>query len=419
LTLAQLRPLFDKYGIQPTKRFGQNFLIDQNHLRRVVDTAQVEAGDCVLEIGPGAGSLTKALAEKGARVLALELDPYLLPLLGEVLAPYPNATVLQTDALKEDLGVLLPRHFGEGKPVKVVANIPYNITSPLLIQFLTHTPKFASITLMVQREVAERLRAAPDTDNYGALTLFAQFYASVTLAAIVPKQSFLPPPKVDSAIIHLVPHATPPVEVPTPESFFTLTRAAFGQRRKTLNNALQSVVEKEKLQEALERVGIDGIRRGETLGASEYAALARFLHLQEIAVQMDTESLARANTPTRALVVANCGVTHFTGRAILHADFAVRESLPVTVFAPDGTLVPSRIVNETREEISPDTGKFRWVFDLEFYVENLPSKTAIAYAACWAESAAVLAFPENAMDSTLAYETECRVGEFANPYRWG
>ena len=414
MILAELRPLFEKYGITPTKRFGQNFLIDQNHLRRVVEVAQVEPGDNILEVGPGAGSLTKMLSERGANVLAIEKDPYLLPLLSEVLTPFPNATVLQADALKQDLDTLLPAHFGIKSKVKVVANIPYNITSPLLVQFLEHMPPFVSITLMVQKEVAERLRAQPDTENYGALTLFAQFYARVTLAATVPKQSFLPPPKVDSAIVHLVPHTIPSVIVPSPEAFFTLTRAAFGQRRKTLSNALQTVFEKESLQKAFLQTGISGTRRGETLTASEFAQLACHLELQHIAEDLDLPNLKKLSVPnlkklslpTRTLVVGNFHNTPFSGKGILHADFEAREALPITVYNLAGTIIPSQIINERKGEVG-ENGKFRWKFDLEFLVNDLAPGKSTAYIASWEDSPPLVfpTLPEN-LPAILAVEAE-------------
>jgi 16S rRNA (adenine1518-N6/adenine1519-N6)-dimethyltransferase len=262
VNLSELRPLLERHGIVLTKRFGQNFLVDGNHLRRVVDTAQVVASDALIEVGPGAGSLTRLLAETGATVTTIELDRALLPVLAESLAPYPNVTVVQADALK----VALP------PANKVVANIPYNITSPLLVRFLERQPVFESLTLMVQKEVAERLTAAPGTENYGALTLFVQFYASAMIAATVPRNAFFPAPKVDSAILHLVPHTTPLVATPA-EALFAVTRAAFGQRRKTLRNALSKLAPPEALDAAFAQTGITPQRRGETLSLTEFAAL--------------------------------------------------------------------------------------------------------------------------------------------------
>ncbi len=267
-----------------SKRFGQNFLVERVHLERVVDTAQVGPDDLILEIGPGAGTLTLELAKRARRVATVELDRGLLPVLADVLAPYSNTSVTQADALKLDLPAFLREQFGaETSPadVKVVANIPYNITSPLLVKFLEVKPAFASITLMVQKEVADRLRAQPGGDAYGSITVFAQFYAEVSVAGIVPRGAFFPPPKVDSAVLHLIPRTAPPVEVPSEAAFFAVSRAAFGQRRKTLSNALTNSpklpFDRETILAALVEAGIDGQRRGETLSLAEIAAIVRAL----------------------------------------------------------------------------------------------------------------------------------------------
>jgi 16S rRNA (adenine1518-N6/adenine1519-N6)-dimethyltransferase len=243
--------------------------------------AQVGPEDNVFEIGPGVGTLTVELAQRAAKVVSVELDRALYPILTEVIAPFPNVTVVQGDALRLDLAAFLREQWGEGQTGKAVANIPYNITSSLLVQLLESKRLFHSLTLMVQKEVADRLRAKPGGDDYGALTVFAQYHATVTVAAVVPRGAFFPPPKVDSAIVHLVPRIVPPVDAPSEEAFFAVSRAAFGQRRKTLQNALTNApalpFPRETIVAALAAAGVDGQRRGETLHLEEIAAVARAL----------------------------------------------------------------------------------------------------------------------------------------------
>lgn len=272
---SALRALLARHGVQLTKRFGQHFLADRNHLLRVVEAAALTPSDTVLEIGPGAGVLTVELAARAGQVIAVELDRGLLAVLEETLAPFENVRVVAADALKVPWEEILPADTG----VKVAANIPYNITSPLLVRMLEKTPPFTSLTLMVQKEVADRLRARPGTPEYGALSVFAQFHAQVELVAVVPRGAFFPPPKVDSAVVLLTPYPTPPVEVPSAEIFLAVSRAAFGQRRKTLGNALSAGLDlpRATVLEALERAGIDAGLRGEALGLDQFAAIARSL----------------------------------------------------------------------------------------------------------------------------------------------
>lgn len=277
--------MLSRHGLHLSKRFGQNFLTSRVHLLKVVDAADVQAGDRVFEIGPGAGTLTVELAARAERVIAVELDRALPPVLAEVLFPFPHATLVMGDALKLDLPVFLREHLGD-PPYKVVANIPYNITSPILIRLLEHKALFVSITLMVQKEVAERLKATPGTAAYGSLSVFAQYQATVSVAGIVPRGAFFPPPKVDSAVIHLTPRPAPPVDVPSDAAFFRVSRAVFGQRRKTLANALMGAspgaFAKEEVAAALATTGIDGTRRGETLSLAEIAMLTRALPVAEV-----------------------------------------------------------------------------------------------------------------------------------------
>ncbi|MBC8134933.1 MAG: 16S rRNA (adenine(1518)-N(6)/adenine(1519)-N(6))-dimethyltransferase RsmA [Fibrella sp.] len=285
---SELKTVLLRHGLHLSKRFGQNFLTSRSHLLKVVEAANVQAGDRVFEIGPGAGTLTVELAERAERVVAVELDRALPPVLAEVLAPFPHATLFMGDALKLDLPVFLREHLGE-PPYKVVANIPYNITSPILIRLLENKALFISITLMVQKEVAERLRATPGTAAYGSLSVFAQYQAEVSVAGIVPRGAFFPPPKVDSAVIHLIPRPVPPVDVPSDAAFFRVSRAVFGQRRKTLANALMGAspgaFPKEDVATALAATGIDGSRRGETLTLAEIATLTRALPVAETTVE--------------------------------------------------------------------------------------------------------------------------------------
>ena len=275
-----LKALLLRHGLHLSKRFGQNFLVDRSHLLRVVETAAIESGDRVFEIGPGVGTLTVELAERAGRVLAVELDRSLPPILAETLAPFPNTTLVMGDALRFALPTFLREHLGD-PPYKVAANIPYNITSPILVRLLENKSLFSSITLMVQKEVAERLVAPPDSAAYGSLSVFAQFQAQTTIAGIVPRGAFFPPPRVDSAVIHLVPRPFAPVEVPSDIAFFRVSRAVFGQRRKTLANALVGAspggFAKSEVLAALVATGIDGTRRGETLTLEEIAALTRAL----------------------------------------------------------------------------------------------------------------------------------------------
>lgn len=278
---SELKRLLAKHGLTLSKRFGQNFLVERAHLMRVVETSQVGAGDRVMEIGPGAGVLTVELAQRAERVAAVELDRQLLPVLAESLAGFANVNIVQADALKLDLPAFVAENLPGAGLCRVVANIPYNITSPILVKLLDSKSLFASITLMVQKEVAKRLIAPPDGDDYGALSVFAQFHADVSLAAIVPRGAFFPPPKVDSAVIHLVPRAAPPVGIRTEAEFFGVSRAAFGQRRKTLFNALTNAPRlpftREEIGDALGVAGVDGNRRGETLTLTELAAISRAL----------------------------------------------------------------------------------------------------------------------------------------------
>ena len=268
---SELKALLERHGLQLSRRFGQHFLVDRNHLDKIIAAAALTPDDAVLEIGPGAGVLTRELAARAGSVVSIELDRHLPPVLAEVMAEFDNWRLIEADALKYDWSGL--------GATKVVANIPYNITSPLIVKMLEHQPPFSSITLLVQKEVADRAKATPDSDAYGSLSVFMQFYAGVTVPALVPRGAFFPPPKVDSAILHLIPHRTPPVKVASPEAFFAVSRAAFGQRRKMLLGALSHGMNRprDEILAALEAARVAPERRAETLHLEEIAAIARAL----------------------------------------------------------------------------------------------------------------------------------------------
>lgn len=277
---AAVAALLKRHQLRPRRRFGQNFLVDANTLGKIVGAGEVGSGDAVLEVGAGLGVLTRALAEAvggAGKVVALEIDRDLLPALAETVGALPQVTVVPGDAMTLDWPAFLAEQFGD-VPVKVVANIPYNITSPLLTTLLAQRGRLSRLVLLVQKEVAQRLSAAPGTPDYGSLSVFAQFHAAVETVGIVPRRVFLPAPDVDSAIVRLLPYSTPPVPVADETQFFAVVRAAFGQRRKSLLNALSGDPalgwSREQAAAALEKAQIDPQRRGESLGLEEFARLA-------------------------------------------------------------------------------------------------------------------------------------------------
>jgi 16S rRNA (adenine1518-N6/adenine1519-N6)-dimethyltransferase len=275
---TQVSALLRRHGLRPRKRWGQNFLIDRNTLDNVLRAADVESDDQILEIGPGLGTLTRELAELCGRVVSVEIDPLLIPILrGETVAGLPNVEIVQGDALEIDLTSVLARETVPRKKLwKTVANIPYYITTPLIERLLTQRERLERIVLMIQREVADRLLAAPGAEAYGALSVFVQYHTIPELTARVSRTAFLPPPGVDSAIVRLLVRREPAVRVRDEDMFFQTVRAAFQQRRKTLLNALTSVpgLSREGAATALGRAGIAPSRRGETLGLPEFARLA-------------------------------------------------------------------------------------------------------------------------------------------------
>ena len=272
--------LIRRYDFRFRKKFGQNFLIDSHVLDKIADAAQIDPDDCVLEIGPGIGTLTQVLAERARHVVAVEIDPELIPILSETLKEYSNVTVIQGDILKQDIAEIAETYNG-GRPLNVTANLPYYITTPILMNLLESGAPVKSITVMVQKEVAERMQAGPGGKDYGALSLSVQFYAEPYLAANVPPNCFIPRPNVGSAVIRLTKRSEPPVRVRDWEFLFQLIRAAFNQRRKTLANAVSHAgvgqVTRERAAGALKRLGLSETARGEELSLSEFAALSDLL----------------------------------------------------------------------------------------------------------------------------------------------
>lgn len=265
------------HGFSFRKKYGQNFLIDSHVLDKIVRAADIRKDDLVLEIGPGIGTMTQRLAAEAGKVVAVEIDRDLIPILQETLADLDNVEIVNEDILKYDIGELA-RTANGGRPIKVVANLPYYITTPIIMGLLENHQPVDSITVMVQREVAMRMQAGPGSKDYGALSLAVQYYAEPYLAANVPPNCFLPRPQVGSAVIRLTRHAEPPVRVQDEKRMFALIRASFNQRRKTLVNGIGNSQElpftKEETAKALERLGLSANVRGETLTLEQFARLS-------------------------------------------------------------------------------------------------------------------------------------------------
>lgn len=264
-----------KYNFAFQKRFGQNFLIDDHVIEKILRAADIGKEDTVLEVGPGIGTLTQYLAEAAGKVYAVEIDKNLLPILDETLAGYDNVTVINDDILKVDIGALAKE---AGGSLKVVANLPYYITTPIIMGLLENHIPAKSITVMVQKEVAQRMQAGPGSKDYGALSLAVQYYAEAYIAANVPPNCFMPRPNVGSAVIRLTTHGEVPVKVRDEAHMFKLIRASFNQRRKTLVNGITNFQElsytKEEVQEALKNMGLSETVRGETLTLAQFAELS-------------------------------------------------------------------------------------------------------------------------------------------------
>ena len=272
--------ILQKYNFNFQKKFGQNFLIDSNILEKIVDSAEITREDCVLEIGPGIGTMTQYLAERAGEVVAVEIDKNLIPILEDTLSEYSNVTVINEDILKVDIKKLAEEK-NAGRPIKVVANLPYYITTPIIMGlFESHVP-LKSITVMVQKEVADRMQVGPGTKDYGALSLAVQFYAKPEVICQVPPTCFIPRPGVGSAVIRLTRYEEPPVRVQDEKAMFALIRAAFNQRRKTLSNALSNApglhVTREQVNAVLEQMDISLTIRGEALTLEEFARCSDLL----------------------------------------------------------------------------------------------------------------------------------------------
>ena len=269
--------VLQKYNFAFQKRFGQNFLIDTHVLDKIIDSAQITKDDFVLEIGPGIGTMTQYLCERAREVVAVEIDKNLIPILSDTLKNYSNVTVINEDILKIDI-CKLAEEKNQGKPIKVVANLPYYITTPIIMGlFESHVP-IDSITIMVQKEVAERMQEKPGNKEYGALSLAVQYYAKPEIVANVPPNCFMPRPNVGSAVIRLTRHEKPPVEVEDEKLMFRIIRASFNQRRKTLANGLNNSPEihlpKEVIQESIVSLGVPENIRGEALSLEQFAELS-------------------------------------------------------------------------------------------------------------------------------------------------
>ena len=272
--------ILKKYNFTFQKKFGQNFLIDTHVLDKIIAAAEITKDDFVLEIGPGIGTMTQYLAQAAGKVAAVEIDKALIPILGDTLSAYDNVMIINEDVLKVDIQKLVEEENG-GRPVKVVANLPYYITTPIIMGlFEKHVP-IESITVMVQKEVADRMQVGPGTKDYGALSLAVQYYASPYIVANVQPNCFMPRPKVGSAVIRLTTYDNPPVEVDDEKLMFRIIRASFNQRRKTLANGLKNAADldipKELIAESIESLGHGPSVRGEALTLEEFAALSNYI----------------------------------------------------------------------------------------------------------------------------------------------
>lgn len=275
-----VKAVTEKYQFTIQKKYGQNFLIDERVLEEIVDAAGVGPEDYVLEIGPGIGTMTQYLAYHARGVAAVEIDRMLIPILQDTLQGYPNVDIIHNDILKTNIARLVEEK-NEGRPVKVVANLPYYITTPIILELFESGIPAESITIMVQKEVADRMQTGPGSKDYGALSLAVQYYAKPEIITEVSPSSFLPQPKVGSAVIRLTRHEVPPVEVQDEKMMFRIIRASFNQRRKTLANGLKNAGglpwSKEQIEQAIEALGKPLTVRGETLTLEEFAQLANLL----------------------------------------------------------------------------------------------------------------------------------------------
>lgn len=273
------KDIVDKHGFKFSKSLGQNFLIDDNVIDKIIDGARVKEGDKVIEVGPGIGTLTREMAKRAEKVVAVEIDKNLIPILKETLSDFDNTEVVNEDILKVDINKLVDEKLSGG-PVKLIANLPYYITTPIVMKFLEEDIPVTDIVVMVQKEVADRMNAVPSTKDYGALSVAVQYYCDTEIVAKAPRHMFIPQPKVDSTVIGLHIREEKKYKADNEQLFFKTVKAAFGQRRKNLLNSLSSmgVLDKAKIKEVLAEAGIDEKRRGETLSIEEFANLSNIIN---------------------------------------------------------------------------------------------------------------------------------------------
>ena len=282
-TPIRTKEILEKHGFSFKKSLGQNFLIDPNILRNIVSHADLTDKTGVIEIGPGIGALTEHLARTAGKVVAFEIDGRLLPVLEDTLSPYDNVTIINQDVLEADLNKIVEEQFSDYDDIVVVANLPYYVTTPIIMKFLLGKVPIRGMVIMMQKEVADRITASPSTKAYGSLSIAVQYYMDAEVSMIVPKTVFIPQPNVESAVLKLTKKAVAPVEVLDEDFLFEVARGSFVQRRKTLLNNLQSSLpdgkaKKEKILEAFERIGMDPGRRGETLSIEEFGELSNALY---------------------------------------------------------------------------------------------------------------------------------------------
>ncbi|BAQ09490.1 dimethyladenosine transferase [Bacillus sp. OxB-1] len=282
-TPVRTKEILEKHGFSFKKSLGQNFLIDPNVLRNIVSHADLTERTGVIEIGPGIGALTEHLARSAGKVVAFEIDGRLLPVLQDTLSSYDNVTILHQDILDADLGKVMEEQFAEYEDVVVVANLPYYITTPIIMRFLLERVPISAMVIMMQKEVADRITALPGTKSYGSLSIAIQYYMDAEVSMIVPKTVFIPQPNVESAVLKLTRKEKVPAEVRDEGFLFEVSRGSFAQRRKTIFNNLQSALldgkaKKDLILQAFERIGLDPGRRGETLTIEEFAMLSNALY---------------------------------------------------------------------------------------------------------------------------------------------
>ncbi|MDN4608865.1 16S rRNA (adenine(1518)-N(6)/adenine(1519)-N(6))-dimethyltransferase RsmA [Sporosarcina highlanderae] len=282
-TPVRTKEILEKHGFSFKKSLGQNFLIDPNILRNIVSHADLTERTGVIEVGPGIGALTEHLARSAKKVVAFEIDQRLLPVLEDTLSPYDNVEIINQDILEADLNKVIEDQFSGFDDIVVVANLPYYVTTPIIMKFLLGKVPIRAMVIMMQKEVADRITASPSTKAYGSLSIAVQYYMDAEVSMIVPKTVFIPQPNVESAVLKLTKKAEPPVEVIDEDFLFKVARGSFVQRRKTLLNNLQVSLQngkakKEEILQAFERIGMDPARRGETLSIKEFGELANALY---------------------------------------------------------------------------------------------------------------------------------------------